>query len=87
MSFAADIRTLASSIWTTLGQRPLFDMFSSADDHVTREQVDALRMLPQKWWDRWDARSEYFDSQGDLLDRTCKRMTLEDRFGHSIQRS
>lgn len=86
LSFAADIWTLACSIWTILGQRPLVDIFSSTDDYVTREQVDALGILPQDWWMQWDVRSQYFDSQVNLLDSTCKRMSLEDRFEHSIQK-
>lgn len=85
LSFAADIWTLACSIWTILGQRPLVDIFSFTDDYVTREQVDALGRLPEDWWARWDTRSQYFDSQGNLLDLTCKPRSLEVRFEDSIQ--
>ncbi|KAI1201950.1 kinase-like protein [Nemania serpens] len=85
ISFAVDIWTLACSIWTILGQRPLVDIFSFTDDYVTREQVDALGRLPEDWWTRWDARSKYFDSQGNLLDHTCPRRSLEVRFEDSIQ--
>lgn len=85
LSFAADIWTLACSIWTILGQRPLVDIFSFTDDYVTREQVDALGMLPEDWSARWDTRSRYFNGQGDLLDPTCKRRGLEVRFEDSIQ--
>ncbi|KAK7731083.1 hypothetical protein SLS53_008801 [Cytospora paraplurivora] len=85
LSFAADIWTLACSIWTILGQRPLVDIFSFTDDYVTREQVDALGRLPEDWSARWNAQSQYFDSQGNLLDRTCKPRSLEVRFEDSIQ--
>ncbi|ROW07162.1 hypothetical protein VPNG_07339 [Cytospora leucostoma] len=85
LSSAADIWTLACSIWTILGQRPLFDIFSFTDDYVTREQVDALGRLPEDWSARWGTQSQYFDSQGDLLDHTCKRRSLEVRFEDSIQ--
>ncbi|KAI1109301.1 kinase-like protein [Nemania sp. NC0429] len=85
ISFAVDIWTLACSIWTILGQRPLVDIFSFTDDYVTREQVDALGRLPEDWWTRWDARAKYFDSQGNLLDHTCPRRSLEVRFEDSIQ--
>lgn len=85
LSYPADIWTLACSIWTVLGQRPLFDIFSSTDDYITREQVDALGKPPRAWWEKWETRSEYFDDQGNLLDRACRRMSLEDRFDHSIQ--
>lgn len=85
LSFAADIWTLACSIWTILGQRPLVDIFSFTEDYVTREQVDALGRLPEDWAARWDTRSQYFDSQGNLVDHTCKRRSLEVRFEDSIQ--
>lgn len=85
LSFAADIWTLACAIWTILRQRPLIDVFSFTDDYVTREQVDALGRLPEDWSARWDTRSQYFDSQGNLLDHTCKRRSLEVRFEDSIQ--
>lgn len=85
LGFAADTWTLACSIWTILGQRPLVDAFSFTDDYVTREQVDALERLPEDWWARWDTRSQYFDSQGTLLDHTCKGRDLEVRFEYSIQ--
>ncbi|POS77589.1 SRPK2 bound unphosphorylated [Diaporthe helianthi] len=85
LSYPADIWTLACSIWTTLGQRSLFELFSPTDEYVTKEQVDALGMLPSPWWERWTARDDYFDDRGELLDTTCRRMTLEDRFEHSIQ--
>lgn len=85
LSFASDIWTLGCSIWAILGQRPLVDTFSFTEDYVTREQVEALGSLPQDWLARWDARSRYFDSQGNLLDHTCKRRSLEVRFEDSIQ--
>lgn len=85
LSFAADIWTLACSIWTILGQRPLVDIFSFTEDYVTREQVDALGRLPEDWSARRDTQSQYFDSQGNLLDHTCERRSLEVRFEDSIQ--
>lgn len=86
LSFAADIWTLACSIWAVLGQRSLLDIFCFTDDEVTKEQVDALGKLPQDWWERWDAKSQYFDSQGKPLEHVGETMTLEDRLDDSIQR-
>ncbi|KAG8164184.1 hypothetical protein KVR01_006102 [Diaporthe batatas] len=85
LSYPADIWTLACSIWTVLGQRSLFEIFSPTDDYVTKEQVDALGILPPTWWETWAARGDYFNDQGEPLDPTSSRMTLEGRFEHSIQ--
>lgn len=84
-SFAADIWTLACSIWNILEQWPLVDIFSFTDDYVTREQVDALGRLPEAWSARWDTRSQYFDSQGTLSAQIGKRRSLEVWFEDSIQ--
>lgn len=86
LSFAADIWTLACSIWAILGQRSLFDIFCFTDDEVIKEQLDALGKLPQHWWGRWDAKSRYFDGQGNPLESAGEPLTLEDRFDHSVQR-
>lgn len=86
LSFAADIWTLACSIWEILGQRSLFDIWCFTEDEVTKEQVDALGKLPQNWWERWNAKSNYLDRQGKPLDLNCEPMALEDRFECSIQR-
>lgn len=85
LSYPADIWTLACSIWTVLGQQSLFEIFSPTDEYVTKEQVDALGTLPPTWWERWAARGDYFNDQGELLDPTSSRLTLEDQFEHSIQ--
>lgn len=58
LSFAADIWTLACSIWAVLGQRSLFDIFCFTDDEVTKEQVETLGKLAQNWWEGWDAKSQ-----------------------------
>lgn len=49
LSYPIDIWTLACSIWTVLGQRPLFDISCFTEDDVTKEQVDALGRLPDDW--------------------------------------
>lgn len=86
LSFAADIWTLACSIWAILGQRSLFDIFCFTDDEVIKEQSDALGKLPQNWWESWDAKSQYFDSQGNPLESSGEPLTLGGRFDHSVQR-
>jgi serine/threonine protein kinase len=64
LSFPADIWTLAGTIWGILGQRPLFEGFGSDPDLVTKEKVDVLGKLPPEWWQKWTARSKWFDEDG-----------------------
>lgn len=88
LSYPTDIWTLACSIWTVLGQRPLFDIFCFTEDDVTKEQVDTLGKLPEAWWERWEGRSAHFDEDGVSLDHHHQGeepLTLVERFERFIQ--
>ncbi|KND88535.1 hypothetical protein TOPH_06868 [Tolypocladium ophioglossoides CBS 100239] len=56
LSFSSDIWTLACSFWEILGQRSLFDGFLATEDDITRDQVEALGVLPAEWWGSWEER-------------------------------
>ncbi|UNI16582.1 hypothetical protein JDV02_003008, partial [Purpureocillium takamizusanense] len=86
LSFPADIWTMACSIWAILGQRPLFEDILATPDNTTCEQVDALGNLPPEWWNKWEARRQWFNNDGSPLKQRLQR-TWEDRFEDSIQES
>ncbi|GIK05836.1 hypothetical protein Aspvir_009950 [Aspergillus viridinutans] len=92
LSFAADIWTLACTIWEIFGQRPLFEAFFPTADRVTMEQVEILGILPPEWWRKWSRRLEWFNEDGemDLKPETSGghdgvRRTLDKRFDYCIQ--
>ena len=68
LSFPADIWSLACAIWAILGQRPLFKDISATIDDITAEQIQILGNFPQEWWEKWEARSEYFNEMGELAE-------------------
>jgi serine/threonine-protein kinase SRPK3 len=84
LSFAADIWTLACTIFSILGQRPLFEAFIPDSDWMTQEHVNTLGKLPPDWWKRWQMREKWFDEQGERKNGQLRR-TLEERFEYSIQ--
>jgi len=84
LSFSSDIWTLACSIWIILGQRPLFEDILATPDDITAEQVDTRGKLPQEWWEKWEARHEYFDESGEPNQGRQVR-SWEDRFEKHIQ--
>ncbi|CAI7574136.1 unnamed protein product [Penicillium glandicola] len=84
LSFSADIWSLACSIWIILGQRPLFDDILATADDITAEQVDALGSLPLRWWEKWEARHEYFDKNGKPNEGR-QVISWDDRFERHIQ--
>ncbi|KAK2805333.1 hypothetical protein FQN50_006234 [Emmonsiellopsis sp. PD_5] len=64
LSFPGDIWTLACTIWDVFGSRPPFEAFPVTLDEVTIEQVEMLGKLPDRWWSKWDERSNWFDEDG-----------------------
>lgn len=84
LSFSADIWILACSIWIILGQRPLFESILATPDDITAEQVDTCGKLPFRWWEKWTARHEYFEENGNPKEGRQIR-SWEDRFEKHIQ--
>lgn len=84
LSFPSDIWTLACSIWAIIAQRPLFEGFLATQDDMTCEHVDALGILPPKWWEEWEARHNRFAEDGTPINRNPFR-SWDDRFEDSVQ--
>lgn len=87
LSFPSDMWTLACTIWEIFGARPLFETYFPAVDRVTKEQVEALGILPPEWWKNWSRRLEWFDEDGEMLPSAYEdvRRTLDMRFDYCIQ--
>lgn len=84
ISFPADIWTLACTIFSILGQRPLFDLFFPSEDRVITEHVNILGKLPPDWWNRWQSRDKWFDVHGERKDGQS-RGSLENQFEFAVQ--
>lgn len=46
------------------GSGPPFEAFPVTLDEVTIEQVEMLGKLPDRWWSKWEERSNRFDEDG-----------------------
>ena len=84
LAFSADIWTLACTIWTIMGQRPLFEGFHPSGDWMIKEYVEALGKPPSEWWRKWEARSRWFNEEGVKIPPSER--LLIDRFEYSIQK-
>jgi serine/threonine protein kinase len=84
LSFPADIWTLACTIWAIIAQCPLFEGYNPSSDWVIKEQVDCLGKLPAPWWLKWDARTKWFNENGERKIEAHSR-PLEQRFNDSVR--
>ncbi|KAF3481304.1 uncharacterized protein GIQ15_04063 [Arthroderma uncinatum] len=84
LSFPSDIWSLACTIYSILGTGPPFEGFPPSGDYVTKEHVDTLCKLPPKWWEKWEARSKWFDEHGKIKDTESER-PWEKRFSSDVE--
>ncbi|KAH7906664.1 kinase-like domain-containing protein [Hygrophoropsis aurantiaca] len=65
---AADIWALAVLAHYLLsGGSFLFHSYSGIEKEVVRSMVLTLGKLPDRWWSKWDDRTEWFDDSGTLI--------------------
>ncbi|KAI9884235.1 MAG: hypothetical protein M1823_003984 [Watsoniomyces obsoletus] len=60
----ADIWTLASTIYESLGQRSLFEGVFPTESILLVEMVSTLGPFPDPWWKAWSKRDEFFHEDG-----------------------
>lgn len=70
---AADIWTLGVSLYEVLGERALFETFGWDRDDIMADMVSTLGPPPTRWWDKWENRKEFFESDGSWV-RNMKRV-------------
>lgn len=63
---ACDLWALGCTLFEIREQLPLFYMIFDKDE-LLAEMVRFFGKLPQVWWDRWEAREDFFDDQGVWL--------------------
>ncbi|POR32682.1 Uncharacterized protein TPAR_07103 [Tolypocladium paradoxum] len=71
---AADIWTLGITLYEVLGERPLFETFTWDRDDIIGEMVNTLGPLPERWWDSWACRHEFFTADGQSCVASPKRL-------------
>ncbi|KAL9623411.1 MAG: hypothetical protein Q9160_002304 [Pyrenula sp. 1 TL-2023] len=67
LSKAVDVWTLGHTLYEILGERPLFEGFMPDEHHTIAEMISTIGEFPEKWWDRWQGKEEFFNA-----DRTWK---------------
>ncbi|KAI0535155.1 kinase-like protein [Xylaria digitata] len=63
---ACDLWALGCTLFEIRAQLPLFYMIFDQDE-LLAEMVRFFGKPPQTWWDRWEAREDFFDYEGTWL--------------------
>jgi serine/threonine-protein kinase SRPK3 len=58
----------------------LFNSYRGIKKEVLREMVLTLGKLPDRWWTKWEDRSEYFDENGTFIGDTKKLLRVSGKF-------
>lgn len=71
-------------VWEVMGDGPFMSSFLFNWDEVIADQVDALGPLPQEWWEKWEAKLNEFEENGQPKGQR-EYWSLERRFHMNIQ--
>ena len=78
---AVDIWALAVLIHMLLsGGSLLFNSYRGIQKEILREMVLTLGKLPDRWWTKWEDRSEYFDENGTFIGDRMKLPLVSGKF-------
>ncbi|KAF5619481.1 kinase domain protein [Fusarium sp. NRRL 52700] len=84
LTFSSDIWSLGLMVWEVMGDGPFMSSFLFNWDEVITDQVDALGPLPQEWWEKWEAKLDGFEEDGQPKGQR-EFWSLERRFHMNIQ--
>lgn len=81
VSPAVDVWALAVLIHIVLsGGYLLFNSYHGIKQEVLREMVLTLGKLPDRWWTKWEDRSQYFDENGMFIGDRSKLPVVSGKF-------
>jgi serine/threonine-protein kinase SRPK3 len=81
ISPATDVWALAVLVHMVLsGGYFLFNSYHGFKKEVLREMVLTLGKLPDRWWTKWEGRSEYFDENGTFIGDRMKLPPVSGKF-------
>ncbi|GAB0142726.1 hypothetical protein EsHS_00003266 [Epichloe bromicola] len=86
LSYSADIWSLATAIWEIIGMKALFSSEFVGIDEVASQQIDVLGLIPSSWFERWEARTRFFDEDGRPKKARYVWPRLDDAFEECVQR-
>lgn len=86
-SFQSDIWALGCTICEFFSEYPLFYHGYSGNDQIIAKEVDILGKPPQNWWEKWEARHQFFTETGERLSSKWQHPSWESHFEEGIQRS
>ncbi|KAI1905540.1 hypothetical protein LOZ12_006743 [Ophidiomyces ophidiicola] len=86
LTFAADIWSLGVAIWEVIGMKAIFSGECSTADEIISQQVDVLGPMPSEWWEKWDERDQFFDSNRCPKEGRYVWPAMEEAFQEGVQK-
>jgi serine/threonine-protein kinase SRPK3 len=86
LQLSADIWGLAVAIWEILGMKAIFSSEFATEDKVVSQQIDVLGPIPKEWWERWEARRDFFDESGKPTLQRSAWPPIEEAFEDGVQK-
>ncbi|KAK7558868.1 protein kinase [Phyllosticta citricarpa] len=89
---AVDVWTVGLSIYTILSAHSLFEAFYPNPDVIIAEMVDTLGHPPDRWWNSWEKKHEFFAADGSLVKGSPRPLAVRlkragDTIGNNEQKS
>ncbi|KAH8783729.1 kinase domain-containing protein [Hyaloscypha finlandica] len=87
IGLAADVWALACVIYDLFAKGTLFECFVPDADDVFAENISLLGKPPQRWWDMWEAKGDFFNENGEWNIKSKrvsdgKYMSMKTRMGY-----
>lgn len=86
IGLACDLWALGCTLFEIRRQKPLFYMINDRDE-LLAEMVGFFGKLPEKWWEKWEARADFFDKNGKRIGfgGEYEVYTLDMALNHAIE--
>ena len=65
IGLAADVLALACVVYDLFAKGTLFECFVPDADDLFAENISLLGKPPKRWWDKWKAKGDFFDENGE----------------------
>lgn len=83
---AADIWSLGVALWEIIGIKAIFSGEYGTGDEMISQQIDVLGPLPLDWFNKWEGKDRFFDSDQNPKKGPYRWPAVDEAFQEYIQK-